>query len=121
MFPQQLDAPQAFGIAQAMMDGFDRHYRLFRAASARAKRRFEQADWSGQQTAQRGLDGLATQLVRLVEPRRQHEQAPVPSAVEGERQLVSRAAAWCGARPFGEFERGHAEAALPSAKASRPP
>ena len=53
MFPQQLDAPQAFGIAQAMMDGFDRHYRLFRAESARAKRRFEQADWSGQQTAQR--------------------------------------------------------------------
>ena len=51
----------------------------------------------------------------------QHEQAPVPSAVEDERQLVSRAAAWCGARPFGEFERGHAEAALPSAKASRPP
>ena len=53
MFPQQLDAPQAFGIAQAMMEGFDRHYHLFRAESARAKTRFEQQDWEGQHQAQR--------------------------------------------------------------------
>ncbi len=53
MFPQRLDAPQAFGIAQAMMDGFNRHYRLFRSESARAKHRFETADWHGQQRAQR--------------------------------------------------------------------
>ncbi|MBV7418938.1 bifunctional isocitrate dehydrogenase kinase/phosphatase [Comamonas sp. CMM03] len=53
MFPQRLDAPQAYDIAQAMMDGFNRHYQLFRAESARAKRRFEQADWNGQQCAQR--------------------------------------------------------------------
>ncbi|MDE2093523.1 MAG: bifunctional isocitrate dehydrogenase kinase/phosphatase, partial [Burkholderiales bacterium] len=36
-----------------MLDGFDRHYRLFREASADAKRRFEAADWHGQQRAQR--------------------------------------------------------------------
>ena len=53
MFPQRLDAPQAFGLAQAMMDGFNRHYRLFRSESARAKHRFETADWHGQQRAQR--------------------------------------------------------------------
>ena len=53
MFPQRLDAPQAYGIAKAMMDGFNRHYRLFRTESARAKHRFETADWHGQQRAQR--------------------------------------------------------------------
>ena len=35
------------------MDGFNRHYRLFRTESARAKHRFETADWLGQQRAQR--------------------------------------------------------------------
>ena len=53
MFPERLDAPQAWAIARAMMDGFNRHYRLFRAESARAKHRFETADWHGQQRAQR--------------------------------------------------------------------
>ena len=53
MFPQRLDAPQAYEIAQAMMDGVNRHYQLFRAASQAAKQRFEQADWVTQQRAQR--------------------------------------------------------------------
>ena len=53
MFPQRLDSPQAYDIAKAMMDGFNRHYRLFRSESARAKHRFEAADWHGQQRAQR--------------------------------------------------------------------
>ena len=52
MFPQRLD-PLAYGHRQAMMDGFNRHYRLFRTESARAKHRFETADWHGQQRAQR--------------------------------------------------------------------
>jgi isocitrate dehydrogenase kinase/phosphatase len=53
MFPQKLDSPLAYDIAKAMMDGFNRHYRLFRTESARAKHRFETADWHGQQRAQR--------------------------------------------------------------------
>ncbi|MBP6406078.1 MAG: bifunctional isocitrate dehydrogenase kinase/phosphatase [Proteobacteria bacterium] len=53
MFPQRLDSPLAYDIAKAMMDGFNRHYRLFRTESARAKHRFETADWHGQQRAQR--------------------------------------------------------------------
>ncbi len=53
MFPQRLDSPLAYDIAKAMMDGFNRHYRLFRTESARAKDRFETADWHGQQRAQR--------------------------------------------------------------------
>ena len=36
-----------------MIDGFNRHYRLFRTESARAKHRYETADWHGQQRAQR--------------------------------------------------------------------
>jgi len=53
MFPQRLDSTVAYGIAQAMMDGFNRHYQLFRQESAKAKERFEQQDWHGQQRAQR--------------------------------------------------------------------
>jgi isocitrate dehydrogenase kinase/phosphatase len=53
MFPQKLDSTLAFDIARAMLDGFNRHYRLFRAESQRAKHRFETADWHGQQRAQR--------------------------------------------------------------------
>ncbi len=53
MFPHALTDRRAFDIARAMLEGFDRHYRLFRATSAGAKQRFEQADWHGQQRAQR--------------------------------------------------------------------
>ena len=51
-FPAALTDTRAFAIARAMLDGFDRHYRLFRQASAEAKARFEAADWLGQQQAQ---------------------------------------------------------------------
>lgn len=53
MFPTRLDSSVAYDIAKAMLDGFNRHYRLFRTESARAKHRFETADWHGQQRAQR--------------------------------------------------------------------
>ncbi len=53
MFPPKLNHAQAFDIAKAMLEGFNRHYRLFRATSAQAKQRFEAADWHGQQRAQR--------------------------------------------------------------------
>jgi isocitrate dehydrogenase kinase/phosphatase len=53
MFPQRLDSSIAYDIAKAMIDGFNRHYLLFRSESARAKHRFETADWHGQQRAQR--------------------------------------------------------------------
>jgi isocitrate dehydrogenase kinase/phosphatase len=53
MFPQKLDSSIAFDMARALLDGFNRHYRLFRAESQRAKHRYETADWHGQQRAQR--------------------------------------------------------------------
>ncbi len=38
-------------IARAILDGFDKHYRIFRAISAEAKGRFERADWAAVQRA----------------------------------------------------------------------
>ena len=52
MFPHRITDPRAYDIARAMLDGFNRHYTLFRQASALAQARFEQADWQGQQRAQ---------------------------------------------------------------------
>ncbi len=52
MFPRRLDDPNAYAIAQALVEGFNRHYQLFRATCREAKLRFEQGDWHGQQKAQ---------------------------------------------------------------------
>ncbi len=53
MFPPKLTDSRAFDIADAMLEGFNRHYRLFRAASVGAKKLFETADWHAQQNGQR--------------------------------------------------------------------
>ncbi|MGQ0710544.1 MAG: bifunctional isocitrate dehydrogenase kinase/phosphatase [Rhodoferax sp.] len=53
MIPTRIDSSLAHDIAKAMIDGFNRHYQLFRTESARAKHRFEVCDWHGQQRAQR--------------------------------------------------------------------
>jgi isocitrate dehydrogenase kinase/phosphatase len=53
MFPHRLTDSRAFDIAQALIDGFDRHYRLFSQTNLEAQSRFERADWHGQQAAQR--------------------------------------------------------------------
>ncbi len=45
------DEPQ--GIARAILAGFDKHYRLFRAISAGAKERFEAGDWAAVRSANR--------------------------------------------------------------------
>ncbi len=52
VFPHQLNDPRAYEIAQALLGGFNRHFRLFRGTTAKAKARFENADWHGQQKAQ---------------------------------------------------------------------
>ena len=52
-FPSALTDVRAFDIARAMLDGFNRHYSLFRQVSAASQKRFEEADWHGQQQAQR--------------------------------------------------------------------
>ncbi len=73
MFPHQLTDSRAFEIANAMLGGFNRHYRLFRATSAEAKARFERADWSAQQRAQREriefYDKRVNEAIDLLEER----------------------------------------------------
>jgi len=44
VFPRALSDSRAFDIAQAMLDGFNKHYRLFQATNKAAKQRFENAD-----------------------------------------------------------------------------
>jgi isocitrate dehydrogenase kinase/phosphatase len=44
---------EAKQIAEAILDGFERHYRLFREITAGAKERFERADWTAVQDASR--------------------------------------------------------------------
>ncbi|MBN8441546.1 MAG: bifunctional isocitrate dehydrogenase kinase/phosphatase [Thauera sp.] len=45
--------PVAQAIAQALVDGFDKHYRIFRETSRRAKEFFEAAEWQAQLNAVR--------------------------------------------------------------------
>jgi len=45
--------PVAHSIAQAMIEGFNKHYRIFRETSRRAKESFESADWQAQLDAVR--------------------------------------------------------------------
>jgi isocitrate dehydrogenase kinase/phosphatase len=52
-FPKLLSSQIAFDIARTMLDGFDKHYRLFRHSSQAAKRHFEQSDWKAAQTEAR--------------------------------------------------------------------
>ena len=41
------NTPSAREIAETMLAGFDKHYRLFREKSAQAKALFERSDWKG--------------------------------------------------------------------------
>ncbi|MES2102845.1 MAG: bifunctional isocitrate dehydrogenase kinase/phosphatase [Pseudomonadota bacterium] len=52
-FPKLLSSQIAFDIARTMLDGFDKHYRLFRASSQGAKKHFESGDWQAAQIAAR--------------------------------------------------------------------
>ena len=45
--------PEARAIARTILEGFDRHYRIFRETSIRAKDRFERAAWDEVREAQR--------------------------------------------------------------------
>ena len=49
-FPKVLSSQIAFDIARTILDGFDKHYRLFRATSQAAKQHFERGAWLLQQS-----------------------------------------------------------------------
>jgi isocitrate dehydrogenase kinase/phosphatase len=68
-----IDDTPAFKIARALLDGFDRHYRLFSDTSRAAKQRFERADWHGQQRATRERIAFYDERVRETRSRLQIE------------------------------------------------
>ncbi len=47
----RVDTPDYQAIARTIVDGFDKHHRLFRTISAGAKQRFERGDWAAGQRA----------------------------------------------------------------------
>ncbi|HJV51318.1 MAG TPA: bifunctional isocitrate dehydrogenase kinase/phosphatase [Noviherbaspirillum sp.] len=63
-FPKLLSSQIAFDIARAMLDGFDKHYRLFRATSRDAKRHFDEGDWKVAQIAARERIGFYDKRVQ---------------------------------------------------------
>ena len=73
LFPQTLTDSRGFDIARAMLEGFNKHYRLFREVSRGAKQRFEAADWHGQQQAQAERIAYYDRRVAEAAERLQHE------------------------------------------------
>jgi isocitrate dehydrogenase kinase/phosphatase len=73
MFPRKLDDPGAYAIAEAIVEGFNRHYRLFRQIAREARPRFEKADWMAQQRAQADRIAFYDKRVEEAAERLQHE------------------------------------------------
>ncbi|MES2934310.1 MAG: isocitrate dehydrogenase kinase/phosphatase AceK regulatory subunit, partial [Pseudomonadota bacterium] len=63
-FPKLLSSQIAFDIARTMLDGFDKHYRLFRITSQQARRYFEEGTWKEAQIAARGRIGYYDRRVQ---------------------------------------------------------
>jgi len=65
--------PPALLISKAMIEGFNRHYRLIRQYGQQAKTLFEEGDWKGVQDAVRdripSYDNRSNETARLVEAR----------------------------------------------------
>ncbi len=57
-FPKLLSSQIAFDIARTILDGFDKHYRLFRASTQGAKEHFETGNWKAAQIAARERIGF---------------------------------------------------------------
>jgi len=70
-FPKLLSSQIAFDIARTILDGFDKHYRLFRATTQMAKQRFERGDWkTAQEDARERIayyDKRAKECVQILE------------------------------------------------------
>lgn len=70
-FPKLLSSQIAFDIARTILDGFDKHYRLFRATTQLAKQRFERGDWKAAQEDAREriayYDKRAKECVQILE------------------------------------------------------
>jgi hypothetical protein len=87
---------RAEAVARAILAGFDRHYRLFREASARAKTLFERADWPA-------LHALARERIQMYDQRVQEAVDEVLTRFpkQGLGGVVRRAATACCRIPQG--------------------
>ena len=63
-FPKLLSSQIAFDIARTILDGFDKHYRLFRQTSQQARRHFETGAWAAAQQAARERIGFYDKRVQ---------------------------------------------------------
>lgn len=88
-FPKLLKSQIAFDIARTILDGFDKHYRLFRAASQNARRYFEQCDWKTAQIRAREriafYDTRVQECVQILED--EYDQADLSDEVWREVKL----------------------------------
>jgi isocitrate dehydrogenase kinase/phosphatase len=75
-FPKLLSSQIAFDIALTIRDGFDKHYRLFRATSQQAKAHFERGDWKVAQQAARERIGFYDKRVQECVHMLEDEYAP---------------------------------------------
>lgn len=70
-FPKLLSSQIAFDIARTILDGFNKHYRLFREVSQQAKIHFELAEWKvAQQNARERIsfyDKRVSECVSILE------------------------------------------------------
>ena len=70
-FPKLLSSQIAADIAATICDGFDKHYRLFRANSQAARQHFESGSWAAAQQAARDridfYDARVQECVQLLE------------------------------------------------------
>lgn len=88
-FPKLLSSQIAFDIARAILDGFDKHYRLFRQASQGARRHFETAAWPlAQQAARERIDFYDQRVRECVQAlEQQYAQEQLSDAVWRETKL----------------------------------
>jgi isocitrate dehydrogenase kinase/phosphatase len=63
-FPKLLSSQIAFDIARTILDGFDKHYRLFRQTSKAARHHFETGAWAVAQQAARERIGFYDKRVQ---------------------------------------------------------
>jgi isocitrate dehydrogenase kinase/phosphatase len=86
-FPKLLRSQIAFDIARTIRDGFDKHYRLFRATSQQAKQHFEEGDWIHAQQAARARIDFYDQRVQECVQQLEDEYEPADLTDEVWREL----------------------------------
>jgi isocitrate dehydrogenase kinase/phosphatase len=79
--PESEQQDLSLSVAQVMLQGFNKHYRIFRDACKAAKRHFETGNWSAvQQAARERIDFYDKRVIEAVE----HIERGVPAESRGD-------------------------------------